>query len=211
MPQSCLENALRLRRSLFYWDKRYDAPFVRVFYDKLLQYVEKAFPDFYWPEELDSARRDFRHVETWESLPLQLKNREIRINVYGHGVYVQLSKVFWCLLYPDYLLITYPLWPPGKQKTTLREAKNWLNPVYHYPSRYWHLPERVYDYFEGLYGPRRPENIKGGAYNKYLSERARYCEYFARKYKLPLNHFEAITGTRVRAQQSDLKEIIATY
>lgn len=205
------ENVFRLRRNLFYWDKRYDAPFVKVVHQGLFRYVQNRFPEFDWDQELDLARRDFRHVETWESLPLQLEKPEIHIPVYDQAVHVALSKVLWCLLYPDYLLITYPLWPPGKQKTVFPEAKLWLNPLYHYPSRYWHLPDQVYSYFEGLYGLRRPEEIRSGSYMKYLEHRARYCEYFARKFKLPSNHFELVTGTRVKAQPTDIREIIQTF
>ncbi|MEC8374233.1 MAG: hypothetical protein VX078_05380 [Pseudomonadota bacterium] len=211
MAQLRRDNVFRLQRSLFYWDKSFDAPFVHLIYKKLKAYVENKFPDLDWDEELKLAREDFWHVKTWGNLETGLEKSRLVIDVKGQKINIQVSKMMWCLLYPDYLLITYPLWPPGKQKTMDSETLNWANPMFHYPSRYWHLPAHVYSYFESVYGERRPEEIKGDRYQKYLVKRSEYCQYFARKYRLPLNHFEAVTGTRVQARHHDLKTILALY
>jgi hypothetical protein len=211
MAQLRRDNVFRLQRSLFYWDKSFDAPFVHLIYKKLRAYVDSKFPDFDWDVELRLAREDFSHVKTWGNLETGLEKDRVVIRFKGHSIDITLTKMMWCLLYPDYLLITYPIWPPGKVKTMDPVTRNWANPMYHYPSRYWHLPDHVYTYFESIYGPRRLEDIKSDNYHRYLVKRSEYCSYFARKYKLPEEHFAAVTGTRVQARKLDLQSILSVY
>lgn len=209
MPQLRRNNVFRLQRSLFYWDKSYDAPFVNLIYQKLKAYVVNKFPDFNWDKELKLARNDFAHVKTWGPLVTGLEKNRLRVEVKGQQIYISVSKMMWCLVYPDYLLITYPLWPSGKQRTMVSETVNWANPMFHYPSRYWHLPDHVYAYFESVYGERKPEEIKSDQYHTYLARRNEYCQYFAHKYKLPSDYFGAVTGKRVSIQHRDLQSILS--
>lgn len=203
------ENAFRLRRSLFYWDRSYDAPFVREIYKKLFDYVQSAFPDIDWAEELVLTRRDIARIADWGELPLKNSQQRMEVKPFGHYFDVRVNKAMWCLLYPDYMLITYPTWPPGKGKKMLPELSNCANPLFYYPSRFWHLPEQVYQYFESIYGPRGYEGVSMKVYDKYVSERERYCQYFSKKYKLPVNHFSRITGARVTQEKPNLKEIFS--
>lgn len=209
MPQLKKQTVFRLRRSLFHWDKSYDAPFVKLVHQKLFNYIENKFPYIYWKEEFRKAREDFSHVETWGDLPLGIKGQEILIKTEGIDISIMLSKLFWCLIYPDYLLITYPVLPPGKQKTSEHATKKFANPRYHRPSRYWHLPDHVYAYFDSVYGERNIEEITPHGYPNYIKKRTEYCEYFARKYKLPVNHFAQVTGSRVKVQERDLTQILS--
>ena len=209
MAQLRRENIFRLQRSLFYWDKSFDAPFVNLIYKKLYAYIENKFPEFNWEKELRLAREDFSHVVNWGPLNTEIDGARVLLNIKGHKVFITLSKLMWCLVYPDYLLITYPTWPPGKQKTMDAEARNWANPMYHYPSRFWHLPDSVYTYFETVYGERNPEDIKSNNYHHYIVKREEYCRYFTRKYKLPKDHFSSVTGSRVQAMHRDLQTILS--
>ena len=203
------DNAFRLRRSLFYWDRGYDAPFVREVYNKLLLHMQNKFPDIEWPEEIAATRRDISRIKEWGELPIVNQKCRIELKVYGFSVDLQVNKIAWVLLYPDYLLITYPVWPPGTGKLMLPDKKDDINPIHFYPSRFWHLPEQVYQYFEGIYGERGYENISDKVYAKFVATRQEYCQYFARKYKLPTNYFSRITGARVTQERPDLSEIFS--
>lgn len=202
-------NAFRLRRSLFYWDRGFDAPFIREIYNRLLKHVQRKFPDIEWVEELPLVRRDISRIKDWGELPIGNSRRRIQLKPFGYECDLQLNKAFWCLIYPDYLLVTYPGWPPGKGKLMLPELEMAANPLYYYPSRYWHLPEQVYQFFESIYGERGFEDVSLKVYNQYIEQRETYCQYFARKYKLPKNHFSRITGARVVMERPKLSEIFS--
>ena len=209
MPQLRRNNLFRLQRSYFHWDKSFDAPFCKSVYFKLFDYVNNRFPHIYWEKEIKAARKDFAHVDTWGPMELPLEQRRVLLDIEGIKVDITINKIFWCLIFPDHLLITYPLWPCGKQKTMDPMANDFANPKYHYPSRYWYLPDHVYHYFEKIYGERRPESIRPEKQRQYVQTRNQYCEYFATKYKLPRNHFAAVTGTRITERVPTLADILS--
>lgn len=211
MPRLKKSNTFRLRRSIQYWNKSYDAPFVYPVYRKLLEAIKRYYPDIEWEEELALARQNIERVNEWGELPNPLDADRVYIVIDGHKLLFQVSKLLWCLIYPDYLLVTYPVSPPGKAWTMMPEVKTNFNPCFHFPSYHWHLPESVYDFFESIYGGRRPEGISTDVYDTYNTQRKRYCDYFIRQHRLPKTYFDRITGLRLVRAKPDLAEILSAY
>lgn len=199
------QQAFRLRPTLLAWKKQYHAPFVGQIFFGLLKHFKRHYPTINWDNEIIRCRNNIARTKRLGLI--NCKDRAIRVRVKEH--FFEFSPAFagWALIYPDYLLNTYPLTPAGNAKTLDPNWKMSCNPYHHYPSKYWHLPPEVYTFFELEYGKRNSENVKAANNTRFIEARDKYAEYFCWKFNLPRNYFLAFNSTKTQKEIVGIKEV----
>lgn len=172
----------RLRKSIQQWSREYHAPFIRPVYKALLDYYRTNHSGVNWRQALPQARENFSVAKRWGLL--NSDQRSVRLFVEGVSVELSFAKAAWALVFPDYLLVTYPTFPVGRAGKLTDDWNNSCNPFYSQPSHLWHLPEHVYLTMEAEYGLRRKEKLNTQKYEAYYILRKTYCEFFCKAYNL---------------------------
>jgi hypothetical protein len=176
------EQKFRLRTSVQQWSREYHAPFIRPLYKALLEHYQTHHSGVNWNVAIAQARADFIVAKRWGEMTC--KQRSVRLYVDGLNIELSCATAAWALIFPDYLLVTYPTFPIGRAGKLSDEWSHSCNPFYWQPSHLWHLPEHVYLAMEGEYGPRKKEALNPKKYEDYYALRKTYCEYFCKSYNL---------------------------
>jgi len=184
----------RRRMAIIKWTKEYHYPFIGIVHERLVRFYEREFPNINWQRDILKARKDMRVCEDWGLL--EAKRGLIMLSIKYHRIQLSPATASWALIYPDYLLACFPTFPAGKHKTVKSDFSDCCNPIYHYPSQYWHLPEHCYPYFEEIYGPRPKEAVNQENYQEYLALKNKYAEYFCHKVGLPLRYLSGVNNQK---------------
>jgi len=185
--KSCIGNMhnlqrFRLRKSVQQWSREYHAPFIRPVYKALLAHYQKNHSGVNWKQAILQARENFGAAKKWGLL--KSEQRSVRLYVDGVSIELSCAKAAWALIFPDYLLVTFPTFPVGRAGKLTDEWASSCNPFYWQPSHLWHLPEHVYLTMEEEYGLRKKEKLNTEKYNEYYALRKTYCEFFCKSYNM---------------------------
>jgi hypothetical protein len=129
------EQKFRLRTSVQQWSREFHAPFIRPIYKALLDYFETHHSGVNWKQAIPQARANFKTAKRWG--PLTSHQRSVRLYVKGLNVELSCAKAAWALIFPDYLLVTYPTFPVGRAGKLADEWSHSCNPFYWQPSHLW--------------------------------------------------------------------------